>query len=89
VKTDGWPEVVRINTVKTLILEFVSGNGPRHIKEIHLQVAEFRPQHSARARLSEMCRSKDLEDKISYVGRFPMETCFLYALFFLFLFLSI
>ena len=37
-------EVVRITkSIKTLILEIVGGNGPSHIKEVHLQVVEFRP----------------------------------------------
>jgi hypothetical protein len=58
-------EVVKITkTIKTLILEIVGGSGPAHIKEVHLQVVEFRPdvpQHTIRARLSEMSRSDDLE----------------------------
>lgn len=58
-------------TIKTLILEFVTGNGPGHIKEIHLQVAEFRPEvpeHTVRARLSEMAHSNNLEEKLSAFG---------------------
>jgi len=50
---------MKIKAVKTLIIEFISSNGPSHIREIHLQVAEFRPevpQHTVRARLSEMSR---------------------------------
>ena len=32
-------EVVKIReSIKTLILEFVIGNGPGHVREIHLQV---------------------------------------------------
>lgn len=65
-------EVVIIEkTIKTLILEFVAGNGPGHIREIHLKVTEFRPeipQHTVRARLSEMSRSENLEEKISSFG---------------------
>lgn len=58
-------------TIKTLILEFVSGNGTSHIKEIHLQVCEFRPEvpeHTVRARLSEMSRSEALEEKLEAFG---------------------
>ena len=58
--------------VKTLILEVLSGNGACHIQEIHLQVTEFRPeipQHTVRARLSEMSRTKDLEEKLRAYGR--------------------
>ena len=60
-----------MQTIKTLILEFVAGNGPGHIREIHLQVAEFRPevpQHTVRARLSEMSRSESLEEKLKSFG---------------------
>ncbi len=64
--------VIKIrNTIKTLILEVVAGNGPSHIREIHLQVTEFRPevpQHTVRARLSEMSRSPNLEEKLESVG---------------------
>jgi len=59
------------HTIKTLILEVLTGEGPSHIKEIHLRVAEFRqsiPQHTVRARLSEMSRSDDLEVKLSSFG---------------------
>ena len=58
-------------TIKTLILETLSGEGSGHIKEIHLRVTEFRPevpQHTVRARLSEMSRSEDLEEKLSTFG---------------------
>jgi hypothetical protein len=58
-------------TIKTLILEFVGGNGPGHIREIHLQVLELRPEvpeHTVRARLSEMARSKNLEEKLNAFG---------------------
>jgi len=65
-------EVVKITkTIKTLILEIVGCNGPAHIKEVHLQVTEFRPdvpQHTVRARLSEMSRSDDLEEKLQSFG---------------------
>ncbi|MEW5910366.1 MAG: hypothetical protein AB1659_11240, partial [Thermodesulfobacteriota bacterium] len=57
--------------IKTLILEIVTGIGPCHIHEIHLQVAEFRPeipQHTVRARLSEMSRSPNLEQKLESFG---------------------
>ena len=58
-------------SIKTLILEIVLGNGACHIREIHLQVTEFRPevpQHTVRARLSEMSRSDDLEDRLKAFG---------------------
>ena len=58
-------------TIKTLILEFVAGNGSGHIKEIHLGVIEFRPnvpQHTVRARLSEMSRCDNLEEKLESFG---------------------
>ena len=58
-------------TVKTLILECVAGNGSSHIQEIHLKIAEFRPdvpQHTVRARLSEMSRSDNLEEKLRALG---------------------
>jgi hypothetical protein len=58
-------------TIKTLILECVGYNGPSHIHEIHLKVSEFRPevpQHTVRARLSEMSRGKDLEEKLEPYG---------------------
>ena len=58
-------------TIKTLILEFVTGSGPGHIQEIHLRVTEFRPevpQHTVRARLSEMARSENLEEKLKSFG---------------------
>ena len=65
-------EVIKItNTIKTLILEFMVGNGTGHIKEIHLRVTEFKPdvpQHTVRARLSEMSRSENLEEKLSAFG---------------------
>jgi len=64
--------VVKIEkTIKTLILEIMTGNGPGHIREIHLQVTEFRPQvpqHTVRARLSEMASSENLEEKLSSFG---------------------
>jgi hypothetical protein len=58
-------------TIKTLILEFMAGNGTSHIQEIHLQVVAFRPevpQHTVRARLSEMSRCDNLEEKLSSFG---------------------
>jgi len=58
-------------TIKTLILEFLTSNGSRHIQEIHLKVSEFRPevpQHTVRARLSEMSRSEDLEERLNAYG---------------------
>jgi hypothetical protein len=64
--------VIKIrNAIKTLILEFMTNNGPGHIREVHLQVVEFRPevpQHTVRARLSEMSRSENLEEKLSSLG---------------------
>ena len=61
--------MIKIKAIKTLIIEFVSENGPSHIKEIHLKVTEFRPevpQHTVRARLSEM--SGCLEQKLKQFG---------------------
>ena len=58
-------------TIKTLILEFMTNSGTSHIREVHLQVVEFRPevpQHTVRARLSEMSRSDNLEEKLSSFG---------------------
>jgi hypothetical protein len=58
-------------TIKTLILEIIQGEGPSHLQEIHLKVTEFRPevpQHTVRARLSEMSRSRDLEEKLNAYG---------------------
>jgi hypothetical protein len=58
-------------SIKSLILEIVAGNGSSHIKEIHLQVTEFRPevpQHTVRARLSELARSEDPEEKLKAFG---------------------
>jgi len=58
-------------TIKTLILEIITGEGPSHIREVHLRVTEFRPevpQHTVRARLSEMSRSDNLEEKLSGFG---------------------
>jgi hypothetical protein len=60
--------VIKISTtIKTLILEVLAGEGSGHIKEIHLRVTEFRPnvpQHTVRARLSEMSRCDNLEEKL-------------------------
>jgi hypothetical protein len=58
-------------TIKTLILEFLESNGAGHIQEIHLRVTEFRPevpQQTVRARLSEMSRTDNLEEKLSAFG---------------------
>jgi len=58
-------------SIKTLILECVGQNGPSHIREIHLKVTGFRPevpQHTVRARLSEMSRGNDLEEKLESYG---------------------
>jgi len=64
--------VVKIEpSIKTLILEFIAENGSSHIQEIHLKVTEFRPevpQHTIRARLSEMSRSEALEEKLNAYG---------------------
>jgi hypothetical protein len=65
-------KVIKIRTaIKTLILEIVTGNGPSHIREIHFQVLEFRPevpQHTVRARLSEISRNQNLEQKLESLG---------------------
>lgn len=58
-------------TIKTLILEIIHGEGPSHIQEIHLKVTEFRPevpQHTVRARLSEMSRTQGLEQRLNAYG---------------------
>ncbi len=64
--------VVRIDkSIKTLILEIMGTNGPSHIKEVHLQVIEFRPdvpQHTIRARLSELSRTDNLEERLEPFG---------------------
>jgi hypothetical protein len=63
--------VIITKSIKTLILEIVGDNGPAHIKEVHLQVTEFRPdvpQHTIRARLSEMSRSDNLEERLQPFG---------------------
>ena len=68
----GFTEVMKIQkTIKTLILQIMEDNGSGHIREIHLRVAEFRPevpQHTVRARLSEMTKSDNLEEKLSCFG---------------------
>ena len=59
------------DTIKTLIIEFVTGNGASHIQEIHLKVSEFRPevpQHTVRARLSELSHNNNLEEKLNAFG---------------------
>lgn len=68
-QTTGVTEIQ--GTAKTLILEIMADNGTGHIREIHLQVTEFRPevpQHTLRARLSEMANSQNLEEKLSSFG---------------------
>lgn len=64
--------MVRIEkSIKTLILEIVGGNGASHIKEVHLQVVEFRPdipQHTVRARLSELSHTDNLEERLKAFG---------------------
>jgi hypothetical protein len=58
-------------TIKTLILEIIHSEGTSHIQEIHLKVTEFRPevpQHTVRARLSEMSRTDDLEERLNAYG---------------------
>ena len=60
-----------VETIKTLILEIIQGERPIHLQEIHLKVTEFRPevpQHTVRARLSEMSRSEALEEKLNAYG---------------------
>ena len=54
-----------------MILEIVGGNGPSHIQEVHLQVTEFRPdvpQHTVRARLSELSHADNLEERLKAFG---------------------
>lgn len=67
------PGVIKITaTIKTLILEILTGEGPGHIKEINLRVSEFRPdvpQHTVRSRLSEMARSENLEERLNPFGK--------------------
>ena len=51
-------------SIKTLILEFVTENGPSHIRQIHLQISRIKPQvpqHTIQARLSEMSSLEKLE----------------------------
>lgn len=64
--------VVRIDkSIKTLILEIMDMNGPSHIREVHLQVIEFRPdvpQHTIRARLSELSHTDNLEERLEAFG---------------------
>jgi hypothetical protein len=64
--------VVKISkSVKTLILEIIDSNGSTHIREIHLKVTGLRPevpQHTVRARLSEMSRSENLEQRLKAFG---------------------
>lgn len=58
-------------SIKTLILEIVGEDGPTHIKEVHLQVLDFRPdvpQHTIRARLSELSRTENLEERLKPFG---------------------
>ena len=54
-----------------MILEYVAGKGSGHIREIHLAVVELRPevpQHTVRARLSEMSRGHDLAERLAALG---------------------
>ena len=54
-----------------MILEYLTENGASHIREIHLSVTEIReniPQHTIRARLSELSRNINLEEKLSSFG---------------------
>lgn len=49
----------------------MSRSGSGHIREIHLAVVELKPnvpQHTVRARLSEMSRSQNLEQKLESFG---------------------
>jgi hypothetical protein len=49
----------------------MTDNGPTLIRHIHFQVVEFRPevpQHTVRARLSEMSRCDNLEEKLESLG---------------------
>lgn len=49
----------------------MGSNGPSHIQEVHLQVIEFRPdvpQHTIRARLSELSRADRLEERLQSFG---------------------
>ena len=58
-------------TIKTLILEFVAGNGPCHIRQIHLQICHIKPQvpqHTIRARLSELASCEDLRQRLKAFG---------------------
>lgn len=58
-------------TIKTLILEYLAGNGASHIREIHLHVKDIRknvPQHTIRSRLSELSRNRNLEEKLQSFG---------------------
>ena len=60
-----------MQTIKTLILECVAANSAQHIHEIHLKISGFRPevpQHTVRARLSEMTKTENLEEKLSAFG---------------------
>lgn len=64
--------MVRIVTsIKNLILEIVCSNGPVHIREVHLLVTDVRPdvpQHTIRARLSELSKTENLEEKLRPYG---------------------
>ncbi|MDZ7760057.1 MAG: hypothetical protein U5L00_07370 [Desulfovermiculus sp.] len=60
-----------MTSIKTLILEYVTCQGTGHVKEIHLRIAEFRPevpQHTVRARLSELSRTRNLEERLEAFG---------------------
>ena len=54
-----------------MILEFVSSQGASHIREIHLSITSLRPEvpeHTVRARVSEMSRTDDLEERLTSFG---------------------
>ena len=43
-------------TIRTLVLEYVDNNGASHIREMHIEILQRRPntpEHTIRARLSE------------------------------------
>jgi len=64
-------EVVEISkTIKTLILEIIDSNGSTHIREIHLQSQglDLRCRRYRKARLSEMSRTENLEERLKAFG---------------------
>lgn len=49
-------EVVKIASIRTLLLEMVDNNGASHIRELHIEILRDKPgtpEHTIRARLSE------------------------------------